>query len=126
MKISHTLHLMGKHFILPHQGIMEWVDWIYLKRLGIRKQILLQNLKIWVIRLILRMIIKQYPFPSRGRYAYMHDARDGGFGDLDIYKVTFLDFPAPYATYIGHVFNKDSVDMEEAHLKENIGCQNKS
>lgn len=60
---------------------------------------------------------KTISFSKSGRYAYMHDARDGGFGDLDVYKVTFLDFPAPYATYIGHVFNKDSVDMEEARLK---------
>ena len=61
---------------------------------------------------------KTISFSKSGRYAYMHDARDGGFGDLDVYKVTFLDFPAPYATYIGHVFNKDSVDVEEAHQKE--------
>jgi len=61
---------------------------------------------------------KTISFSKSGRYAYLNDVRDGGFGDLDIYKVTFLDFPAPYATYIGHVFNKDSVDMEEVHLKE--------
>lgn len=61
---------------------------------------------------------KTISFSKSGRYAYMNDAREGGYGDLDIYKVTFLDFPAPYATYIGHVFNKDSVDIEEAHLKE--------
>lgn len=55
---------------------------------------------------------KTISFSKSGRYAYMHDAREGGFGDLDVYKVTFLDFPAPYATYIGHVFNKDTIDME--------------
>lgn len=61
---------------------------------------------------------KTISFSKSGRYAYMNDSREGGSGDLDIYKVTFLDFPAPYATYIGHVLNKDSVDMEEVHLKE--------
>lgn len=60
---------------------------------------------------------KTISFSKSGRYAYMHDAREGGYGDLDVYKVTFLDFPAPYATYIGHVFNKDSVEMEEQRLK---------
>ncbi len=61
---------------------------------------------------------KTISFSKSGRYAYMHDARDGGFGDLDVYKVTFLDVPAPYATYIGHVFNKDTVDLEEVRQKE--------
>jgi len=61
---------------------------------------------------------KTISFSKSGRYAYMNDAREGGFGDLDVYKVTFLDYPAPYATYIGHVFNKDTIDIEEARLKD--------
>jgi len=61
---------------------------------------------------------KTISFSKSGRYAYMHDARDGGFGDLDVYKVTFLDVAAPYATYIGNVYNKDSVSLEEARQKE--------
>lgn len=61
---------------------------------------------------------KTISFSKSGRYAYIHDVREGGSGDLDIYKVTFLDFPAPYATYTGHIFNKDTMDIEEARLKE--------
>lgn len=35
-----------------------------------------------------------------GRYAYISDFRENGIGDLDIYKVTFLDVPPPY-----HIIN---------------------
>ncbi|MEI6347574.1 MAG: hypothetical protein WCP69_06480 [Bacteroidota bacterium] len=61
---------------------------------------------------------KTISFSKSGRYAYIHDVREGGSGDQDIYKVTFLDFPAPYATYIGYIFNKDSIKIDEFRLRE--------
>lgn len=53
-------------------------------------------------------------FTRSGRYAYIADLRKDGIGNLDIYKVIFHDIPAPYITYAGNVFDKDSVDIYEA------------
>lgn len=57
---------------------------------------------------------KTISFTRSGRYAYIADLRKGGQGNLDIYKVIFNDIPAPYVTYAGNIFDKDSVDIFEA------------
>lgn len=57
---------------------------------------------------------KTISFTRSGRYAYIADLRKGGHGNLDIYKVIFHDIPAPYVTYAGSVFDKDSVNVFEA------------
>ncbi len=57
---------------------------------------------------------KTISFTRSGRYAYIADLRKDGHGDLDIYKVIFNDIPAPYVTYAGNIFDKDSVDIYEA------------
>jgi len=44
-----------------------------------------------------------------GRYAYFSDFRDGGLGNLDIYKATFLDVPPPYYVFKGGLFSDDSL-----------------
>ena len=46
-----------------------------------------------------------------GRYAYIADFRPGSTGDLDIYKVTFLDVPAPYCPVKGIVADADSATV---------------
>ncbi|MDD2412927.1 MAG: hypothetical protein PHR79_08440 [Bacteroidales bacterium] len=57
---------------------------------------------------------KTISFTRSGRYAYIADLRKEGHGNLDIYKVIFHDIPAPYVTYAGNIFDKDSVDIYEA------------
>lgn len=57
---------------------------------------------------------KTISFTRSGRYAYIADLRKDGHGNLDIYKVIFHDIPAPYVTYAGSVFDKDSVNVFEA------------
>ncbi|MGI6319465.1 MAG: hypothetical protein ACOXZK_00495 [Bacteroidales bacterium] len=61
---------------------------------------------------------KTISFTKSGRYAYISDLRPGGTGNLDVYKVIFLDVPAPYITYAGHFFNIDSVEIFEARREE--------
>ena len=67
-----------------------------------------------------------------GRYAYIADFRAGSSGDLDIYKVTFKDVPAPYCPVRGIVANTDSatlmselskyhVIIREAGTKKQVG-----
>ncbi len=46
-----------------------------------------------------------------GRYGYIHDFREGGYGDLDIYRITFLDVPAPVISLNAKIYNKDSVEI---------------
>lgn len=46
-----------------------------------------------------------------GRYAYIADFRPGSNGDLDIYKVTFLDVPAPYCPVKGIIADADSASL---------------
>ncbi len=67
-----------------------------------------------------------------GRYAYIADFRDNSTGDLDIYKVTFLDIAAPYYILKGVITGTDStllmsnlqsykVIIREAGSKKEIG-----
>ncbi len=46
--------------------------------------------------------------PAKGRYAYIASFRKDGFGDLDIYRVTFLDVEPIYKVITGRVFTKDT------------------
>ncbi|MBO4645786.1 MAG: PD40 domain-containing protein [Bacteroidales bacterium] len=46
-----------------------------------------------------------------GRYAYVADFRANSMGDLDIYKVTFHDVPAPYTVIRGSVAGVDSTTL---------------
>ena len=67
-----------------------------------------------------------------GRYAYIADFRAGSSGDLDIYKVTFKDVPAPYCPVKGIIADIDSatvmselskyhVIIREAGTKKQVG-----
>jgi hypothetical protein len=47
-----------------------------------------------------------------GRYAYISDFRENGMGDLDIYKVSFLDVDPPYYVMNTKLYNADSVAIE--------------
>ena len=55
-----------------------------------------------------------------GRYAYIADFRSGSTGDLDIYKVTFLDVTAPYCPVKGIVEGVDSTSMMEDMAKYHV------
>ena len=55
-----------------------------------------------------------------GRYAYIADFRAGSTGDLDIYKVTFLDVPAPYCPVKGVVAHVDSATMMSEMTKYHV------
>lgn len=67
-----------------------------------------------------------------GRYGYIADYRANSTGDLDIYKVTFTDVPAPYCPVKGEVANVDSASrmtdmarykavIREAGTKKEVG-----
>jgi Tol biopolymer transport system component len=43
-----------------------------------------------------------------GRYGYIAALREGGLGDLDIYRVTFTDIEAKYSVVKGHITSIDS------------------
>ncbi len=45
---------------------------------------------------------------SNGRFGYMAALREGGMGDLDIYRVTFNDVEPQYSVVIGDIFSADS------------------
>jgi len=45
------------------------------------------------------------------RYGYIASLREGGFGDLDLYRVVFKDKKPLYTVVYGGVFNQDSVRM---------------
>lgn len=45
---------------------------------------------------------------SNGRFGYMAALREGGLGDLDIYRVTFNDVEAQYSAVLGDIFSADS------------------
>ncbi len=54
---------------------------------------------------------KTISITKSGRYAYIADFRAGSRGDYDIYKVTFLDKPAPYSVLKGCIVDADSAVM---------------
>ncbi len=45
---------------------------------------------------------------ENGRYGYISALRDGGFGDLDIYRVTFADVEPQYSVITGLINSYDS------------------
>jgi tetratricopeptide (TPR) repeat protein len=45
---------------------------------------------------------------NNGRFGYMAALRDGGLGDLDIYRVTFNDVEPQYSVVNGHITSADS------------------
>ncbi len=45
---------------------------------------------------------------SNGRFGYMSALREGGLGDLDIYRVTFNDVEPQYSVVLGDIVSADS------------------
>lgn len=45
---------------------------------------------------------------ANGRFGYMSALREGGLGDVDIYRVTFNDIEPQYSVVLGDVFSADS------------------
>ena len=45
---------------------------------------------------------------SNGRFGYMAALREGGMGDLDIYRVTFNDIEPQYSAVLGDIVSADS------------------
>lgn len=75
---------------------------------------------------------KTISITKSGRYAYIADFRANSQGECDIYKVTFLDVPAPYCVLKGHISESDSatvmtelsrykVVIREAGTKKQVG-----
>ncbi|MFB1023504.1 MAG: hypothetical protein QMC40_12180 [Vicingaceae bacterium] len=54
---------------------------------------------------------KNISFAENERYAYMSKRFDDSFGDLDIYRLTFLDKKDAYTLVSGRVLNQDSVAL---------------
>lgn len=48
---------------------------------------------------------------ANGRHAFISSLREGGYGDLDIYKVTFNSIEPAYTIISGTLLNKDSVNI---------------
>jgi len=53
------------------------------------------------------------------RYAYIASLREGGFGDLDLYRVVLKDVKPLYTVVYGGVFNEDSIRMTNVIAKMN-------
>lgn len=53
-----------------------------------------------------------------GRYAYISDFRENGLGDLDIYKVTFLDVAPPYYILHASLYSSDSVLLANKEINQ--------
>ena len=54
---------------------------------------------------------KTITFNSNSRYAYISNLREGGYGDLDIYRVVFNDKQALLSVIHGSVFDQDSTEI---------------
>ena len=63
---------------------------------------------------------KTISLTKSGRYAYIADFRAGSSGDLDIYKVTFTDVPAPYCPVKGIVAETDSATLMSGLSKYHV------
>ena len=63
---------------------------------------------------------KTISITKSGRYAYIADFRAGSVGDLDIYKVTFLDVPAPYCPVKGIIADADSAAIMAEQAKYHV------
>ncbi len=75
---------------------------------------------------------KSISVTQSGRYAYIADFRENSKGDVDIYKVTFLDVKAPYCVVKGQIVDVDSallmselqrykVEIRQAGTKQQVG-----
>ena len=53
------------------------------------------------------------------RYAYIASLREGGFGDLDLYRVVLKDVKPLYTVVYGGVFNEDSIRLTKVIAKTN-------
>ena len=53
------------------------------------------------------------------RYAYIASLREGGFGDLDLYRVVLKDEKPLYTVVYGGVFNQDSIRMTKIIANDN-------
>ena len=60
------------------------------------------------------------------RYAYIASLREGGYGDLDLYRVVLKDVKPLYTVVYGGVFNEDSIRMTKiiARMNEHIDTLN--
>lgn len=54
------------------------------------------------------------------RYAYIASLREGGFGDLDLYRVVLKDVQPLYTVVYGGLFNQDSVRMTKVIAQMNM------
>lgn len=54
---------------------------------------------------------KTISFNLSGRYAYISSLREGGLGDLDIYRIVLKDKQPNYSYVHGGVYNQDSTDF---------------
>lgn len=52
-------------------------------------------------------------FAKNKRHAYVSAYREGGFGDLDIYRLTFLEEKEDYTLLLGSVMNADSTVIDQ-------------
>lgn len=53
-----------------------------------------------------------------GRYAYVSDFRENGLGELDIYKVTFLDVTPPYYILFASLYSSDSILLANREINQ--------
>ncbi len=53
------------------------------------------------------------------RYAYISSLREGGFGDLDLYRVVLKNVQPLYTVVYGGVFNEDSIRMTRVIARVN-------
>jgi len=51
---------------------------------------------------------------KNGKYGYIASAKAGGYGDLDIYRVTFNDVESDYSVVIGGLSSKDGSEINYA------------
>jgi len=57
-------------------------------------------------------------FAGNKRYAYMAKVRNDGFGDLDIYRLTFHEERSEYTLFEGRIMNSDSSKVDTDVLVE--------
>ncbi len=62
---------------------------------------------------------KTISFAANNRYAYISGLRDGGHGDLDIYRVVFEEEAALMTVIHGNVFNQNEFSMMDILKAEN-------
>jgi tetratricopeptide (TPR) repeat protein len=56
----------------------------------------------------------QISFTASGRYAYKAALRPEGYGNLDIYRITFHDVEPAYTVVRGYILEKDSISVFDA------------